>query len=277
MTKLSRRQFIAMGFGGAATVAACTVSGIGAGVYLARQINANSEAVSEVPLLATSATNRNNLSKVIGRPLIVPRGDWGALQPNHEAENEKGFFSDENPEGWRDYETDIRDIYKTLVIHHSVIDEGDDLSTLLEIQDLHRNVRQWADVAYHFFIGKEGTVYEGRVMTARGTHVAGFNTGSLGVCLLGDFMVNEPSDAQVTTARELGLWLAARLQLTHVAGHRDFNDFTVCPGDNLVPCLAEIATATGLVFGTGGYDGPTYSEEEEAEGVSGRNLCGCHA
>jgi hypothetical protein len=276
--KLSRRQFIGLGFGGAAAATVCTVSGIGAGLYLARQLKDESQSVAEVIPLATSPANRTNLTQVIERPVIVSRTEWGALAPNYEAENENGFFSDENPEGWRVYEPDIRDIYKTLVMHHSVIDEGDDISTLLEIQALHRGDRQWADVAYHYFIGKEGTVYEGRDINVRGTHVAGYNTGSLGVCLLGDFTISLPTDAQITTANALGLWLAVRLQLTHIAGHRDFNDFTVCPGDFLVTRLAELAEATGLIFGTDGYVAPpALHDGENTDGVSQHQLCGCHA
>jgi len=269
---------MALGFGGAAAATICTVSGIGAGLYAARRLNEDGDVVAEVAPLATSAANRTNLAKVIERPAIVPRAEWGALAPNYDAENENGFFSDDNPEGWRVYEPDIRDIYKTLVIHHSVIDEDDDIATLLEIQTLHRGDRQWADVAYHFFIGKEGTVYEGRDINARGTHVAGYNTGSIGVCLLGDFMTDLPTDDQLTTVKALGLWLAVRLQLTHIAGHRDFNDFTVCPGDFLVTRFGEIAEATGLTFGTEGYVAPPAPDDSpDADGVSHRKLCGCHA
>ena len=45
----------------------------------------------------------------------------------------------------------------------------------------------WADVGYHYLVDKDGTIYEGRNIAIRGAHTQGHNTGSAGVCLLGDF------------------------------------------------------------------------------------------
>jgi hypothetical protein len=268
--KLSRREFIGIGLGGLGGVLVCICSGVAGAVYLIATRQPQTAASVAIPL-ATSANYRLPLSKQIDKPLIVPRDEWGALPPNHEATQENGFYSEDTPEGWRVYEGDIREIYKTLVVHHSVIDAGDDLLTLLEVQRLHREDRQWADVAYHFFIGKTGTVYEGRAMNVRGTHVARYNTGSLGVCLLGDFMTATPSVEQLNTLRQLSRWLTVRLQLTHLAGHRDFNPETFCPGDNLELLLPDLAVYAGLIYGTEGYNGPTPAIQETP--VSG---CDCH-
>jgi hypothetical protein len=196
------------------------------------------------------------------------------LEPDHTAENENGFYSDSNNEGWRVYEGDLRQVYKTLVVHHSVVDEGDDILSLLAIQDLHRQERGWADVAYHYFIGAGGAIYEGRSMEARGTHVAGYNTGSLGVCLIGNFMEALPGAEQLEALRGLALWLSVRLNLSHLAGHRDFNSITVCPGDNVYSQISDLAAYTGLILGPGGYDGPL-PPTPSPEGSSSRNLCPC--
>jgi hypothetical protein len=268
--KLSRREFIGMGLGGVGGVLMCICGGAAGVAYLIATRQPEKTASLSVAV-ATSANNRLPVSKQIDKPLIIPREEWGALPPNHEAAYEKGLYSDETPEGWRTYEGDLRDDYQTLVVHHSVIDEGDDLLTLLEVQRLHREDRQWADVAYHFFIGKQGAVYEGRAMNVRGTHVAGYNTGSLGVCLLGDFMTNTPSTEQLDMLRQLSRWLVVRLQLTHLAGHRDFNPETLCPGDNLEPLLPDLAAYAGLSYGTDGYNGATPAPQETP--VSG---CICH-
>lgn len=45
--------------------------------------------------------------------------------------------------------------------------------------------RGWSDCGYHFFIQKDGTVQTGRPIHLRGAHVAGHNTGSIGICLHG--------------------------------------------------------------------------------------------
>jgi hypothetical protein len=254
---LSRREFIALGLAGLGAVTACAIGGVGVTAWLLANRRQGGSATLKPRLAVTAAEGRQALLKQIQRPAIIPRADWGALPPDHEADNETGFFSQENIEGWRVYDPDIRSIYKTLVVHHSVVDEGDDLSTLLAIQQLHRQERGWADVAYHYFISKEGIVYEGRAVNVRGAHVAGYNTGSVGVCLLGNYMEDTPSEAMLLSLYSLGAWLAVRLQLTHVAGHGDFNAETVCPGGNVTPYIGELARQAGLRYGTDGYQGPT--------------------
>lgn len=269
---LNRREFLALAMGGAGTVLACACGGVVGAVLLARRRGELQAAPP--PFAPTSAANRADLQKRIAKPAIVPRADWGALPPNHDAENEKGFYSDDNLEGWRVYTGDLRDTYRTLVIHHSVTDQGNDLATLLDVQRLHREDRGWADVAYHFFIGKGGTVYEGRPMEVRGTHVAGYNTGSLGVCFLGNYAISAPTAEQLAAASSLAAWLAVRLQLTHIAGHRSFNSETICPGDNLMAVLPALAEAAGLQIGTEGYSGP--QPTAEATETSYQPTCTCH-
>ncbi|MBN2470612.1 MAG: N-acetylmuramoyl-L-alanine amidase [Anaerolineae bacterium] len=194
------------------------------------------------------------------RPPFIARADWGALPPDHSAANETGFYSAENPEGWRVYDgtladdsNSLQDVYRTVVIHHSANYGADDLDTLLYIQERHRGERGWADVGYHFFVGKTGVIYEGRALNVRGAHVAGHNTGSVGVCLLGNYEEQTPPVEQLAATVVLTGWLAETLALTHLAGHREFNADTVCPGANLFPHLDMLAQAAGLARGTGGY------------------------
>lgn len=194
--------------------------------------------------------------KQIDRPPIVTRADWGARAPDHDAENEPGFYSLTNVEGWRDYEGDLRAIYRTVVVHHSVLVETDDPATMRAVQEQHMDLRKWADIAYHFGVGRSGVVFEGRDLMARGTHVEQFNTGSVGVVFFGDFQRELPSQPQLDQGRALINWLALRLELTHLAGHHDFNEFTDCPGAHMTPYLEMFAESAGLVPGTGGYQPP---------------------
>lgn len=187
---------------------------------------------------------------------IVSREEWGALPPDHTARNEGGFFSALNNGGWRVYDGDLAEIYRTVVIHHSVTLADTDRATLQEIQTLHRGDRGWADVGYHYFIGTTGTIYAGRDLNVRGTHVGGHNTGSVGVCLLGNFMEVAPDDAQLAAADRLIGWLTQYLALSHLAGHSEFNAGTVCPGDNLAVHLNTLAERAGLIRGTEGYVPP---------------------
>jgi len=194
--------------------------------------------------------------KRIERPPIIRRAEWGARAPNHDAANEQGFYSLTNVEGWREYEGDLRAIYRTVVVHHSVIYETDDPTTMREIQSEHMDDRRWADVGYHFGVGRSGAVFEGRDLAARGTHVETYNTGSVGVVFFGNFEDDYPTPPQIEAGRGLIDWLALRLELTHLAGHGEFNDFTECPGAHLVPYLDPLALSAGLRRGTSGYQPP---------------------
>lgn len=206
-------------------------------------------------------------------PTMVSREEWGALQPNHAAENEAGFYSIDNPEGWRWYQEPLHEVYRTVVMHHSASYLLSDAMTIWDIQNTHRNQRGWADVAYHYFIGKNGDVYEGRDIHVRGAHVKAHNTGSVGVCLLGDFTKDYPTDEQIGAAIGLVQWLARGLQLTHLASHRDF-ELTICPGHNLIPYMDAFASNAGLGRGTGGYVMPPEQIDATATAESSACLCG---
>ena len=250
--RISRRRFLrrlaALGSGAAGLAAgAWGLSRLGAS-----QTQTDEQAPRIVVVTSTPAATPDN------RPQIVGRADWGAAAPNHRARKEFGFYdAATNPEGWYTYAADdLPASYQSVVVHHSVLYEADDRSSLLEIQRTHRVDRGWADVGYHYFVGKTGTLYEGRDLRVRGAHVGGFNTGSVGVCLLGNYMVEQPAQVQIQAAQRLINWLAVRLQLTHLAGHNAFNDDTVCPGDNLLPYLTQFATRANLEQGTEGYIPP---------------------
>lgn len=250
----SRREFLAILAGGCGAAAACAVTGTGlAGLaYLWNRQNRRRVVV---------VTSTPPLTEIAAVPelTLIPHAEWGGLEPDHQAENETGFYSGENPLGWRVYEGNLADVYTTLVLHHSVIYEADDLSTMLEIQNLHRTDRKWADIGYHYLIGKDGTIYEGRPVNVRGVHVEGYNTGSVGVCLLGNFMEELPTETQLQAARLMIGWLTTTLKLSHLAPHRAFNANTLCPGDNLVPYVEEFAANNNLTIGTDGYFEPTPS------------------
>ena len=246
----SRRQMLLVlgAVGSMTTVGLCGGASVAA-YLLGREVRSRDATPTQSPTLTMPTAEPNP-------PEIIAREAWGALPPNHQAASESGFYSEANPEGWLIYEGELQDSYQSVIIHHSAFYEGNDLSTVEAIQTLHRNDRGWADVAYHFMVGRTGAIYEGRDWTVRGTHVDGYNMGSLGICLLGNFMNEQPSEAQISSTRRLLLWVAYRLQLTHIATHRDFNSSTLCPGDNLFSRLPELAAAANLSIGTDGYIPP---------------------
>jgi hypothetical protein len=245
--RFSRRDFLGLAGMAAVTGGLSCVGGVVGYVVLKRV----SRPAAVTPPTATPL--RPDRLKQIERPEMIARVNWNARAPDHAAENEPGFYSLSNVEGWREYDGDLREIYRTVVVHHSVLYEGDDLSTMQKIQEEHMDLRQWADIGYHFGVGRGGQVFEGRPLNVRGTHVETFNTGSVGVVFFGNFQLVEPTREQIEAGRQLIDWLALRLELTHLAGHRDFNDFTDCPGVHMLPYLLPLADSAGLMLGTGGY------------------------
>lgn len=102
-----------------------------------------------------------------------------------------------------------------------------------EIRDWHVNGNGWKREGYHFVIRRDGTVEEGRPIDQVGAHVAGHNTGNLGICLIGGKNGNTHdfnfTHEQMVSAYELVCQLKKRFNNPSVYGHRDFAP-RGCPG-----------------------------------------------
>ncbi|MFC5662670.1 peptidoglycan recognition family protein [Kitasatospora misakiensis] len=167
---------------------------------------------------------------------------------------------------------------QTLTVHHTDTPNGDadPAATVRAIYEYHAVTQDWGDIGYHFLIDEAGRIYEGRwsgddgipaedangkVVTA--FHTAGFNSGNLGVALLGTL---NTQDATPEARHSLAL-LLAHITRAHgldpqahvtfvnpvngvtkpvdlISGHRDWLA-TDCPGGTMygtLPALrAEVA------------------------------------
>jgi N-acetylmuramoyl-L-alanine amidase len=136
----------------------------------------------------------------------------------------------------------------------------------------HVQANGWNDLGYNFLVDRYGQIFEGRYggidRNVVGAHAEGFNTGSVGVAVLGNY-----GGAGITAAARDSLvrLLAWRLDVGHVdplstltspsggnarypsgvpvflravSGHRD-TGFTECPGDALYAYLAQLAGGIG--------------------------------
>lgn len=178
---------------------------------------------------------------------IIPRSEWGALPPDQSLPGEQGFYNPiSNPGGWLAYDVPLRSALDTIVVHHSALPLSDGP---LEIQQFHMEIRGFADIGYHFVIDSQGLIYEGRTINVRGAHTGGQNYGKIGIVLMGNFEVDEPSEAQLNSLTALSRCLAREYTIKRIAGHRDFQPGeTVCPGKNLWPLLPALAETLGMKY-----------------------------
>jgi hypothetical protein len=122
-----------------------------------------------------------------------------------------------------------------VVIHHTQSpNEAAALeqARLRNIRRFHMVDRGWGDVAYHYFVGASGQVYEGRDWHFKGDSGTEYDlNGRLLICLLGDFSERLPSAKAVETLIQLVSEKLREHRLTPdvVVTHQMVAD-TDCPG-----------------------------------------------
>lgn len=197
-----------------------------------------------------------------GSPPIISRDDWGGNE----------LFRRAAPR----YASAVR----LVIVHHTATPNNytpDQAAAIVRGIDVyHVRTNGWNDIGYNFLIDRFGRIYEGRyggiTRNVIGAHALGFNTGSVGIALIGNFMTAKPTTAAVQSLEKLIAW---RLDLAHVdpvstltfvsggseriragvkvklravSGHRDTGS-TSCPGNYLYSQLnriASVAEQTGL-------------------------------
>lgn len=120
------------------------------------------------------------------------------------------------------------------ILHHSAVSPNVSVEAIARYHisaDPTRNKALWPGIAYHFYIGPDGTIYQGIALQHEGTHTYANNHDSIGICLAGDFTQYQPTDRQMGAVR----WLLAELNITlgrplKVETHQQNNPTTQCPG-----------------------------------------------
>ena len=99
---------------------------------------------------------------------------------------------------------------KKVVVHHTatVNDDPNPKSTIRAIYYFHNVVRGWGDIGYNFLVDTNGTIYEGRYGgdSVIGAHARGYNTGSAGVAVLGDFRYNGVNKKIQNALHKIAVW-----------------------------------------------------------------------
>jgi hypothetical protein len=194
-----------------------------------------------------------------GTPAIVPRSGWGADEKIVRA---KPLIAPAD---------------RLAVVHHTA---GTNSYTAAQaaaivrgIEVYHVKGNGWNDIGYNFLVDRFGTVYEGRrggiEKNVIGAHSEGFNTGTFGVALIGNYARARPPKVQQDALVNLLAW---RLDVAHVdplstvvytsggnakfkagkivtlraiSGHRDTGP-SECPGNGTYALLPGIAKRVAL-------------------------------
>ena len=110
-------------------------------------------------------------------------------------------------------------------------------ATLRLIQSQHRKRMGAGDIGYHFIIDRTGTIWQGRDWAYQGAHTSGANSNNMGIMLLGNFEIQQPTAQQLASLRSLAASLVRKYGLDprkDIYGHSDFCN-TKCPGRHLKP------------------------------------------
>jgi hypothetical protein len=190
------------------------------------------------------------------RPAITTRAQWGANESIR-----KGKAS---------YASNVR--YG--VVHHTAgsnnYSAANGPAVVRGIYSYHVQSLGWSDVGYNLLVDKYGRIYEGRFggldRGVVGAHAQGFNTGSVGVAVLGDYTgVNVPAAGQNAVAAVLAWKFKLHginprgtvsvtsggsnkfpsgrvVSLPTIIGHRDVGQ-TACPGNAYYPQMPNLRNA----------------------------------
>jgi hypothetical protein len=122
---------------------------------------------------------------------------------------------------------------------------GEVIHDLELIRRAHLRVMRAGDIGYHYIIDREGRIWAGRSITFQGAHAGGSaNNGNVGVMLLGNFEIQEPTAAQKSALKIFLKYLAEKYKIgpRHVYTHRELK-VTQCPGKYLQRYMNDLRRA----------------------------------
>jgi len=102
-----------------------------------------------------------------------------------------------------------------------------------EIKKWHVDGNGWSDIGYHYVIRRNGKVETGRNLEIAGAHVAGHNSDSIGICMVGGINDAGAPDCNFTRHQWKSLdglvtGLMIKFPGVTVTGHREYAN-KACP------------------------------------------------
>ena len=245
---------------------------LGADAVQARVLTANGEAPKDVrvdlvnggtaaataPVAKTAAYRPVSVQGVALQPTgIVTRAQWGADEKKADTTTRRS----------------VR--LQAMYVHHTASSNNytraQAAQAVRSFYLFHTQSKDWDDIGYQFLIDKYGTIYEGRRGSFKdlviGAQAGGFNTGTMGVSMIGNYETARPSAAGLEALRKVLTWKGyanginalgtttltatvegpstsrypdgARVKVPTILGHRTTNS-TSCPGQYLFAQLPQL-------------------------------------
>lgn len=133
-----------------------------------------------------------------------------------------------------------------IVIHHSLTKDGK-TKDWDAIRKYHMGANGWSDIGYHYGVESvDGIirVIPGRSETTVGAHVGdgGFNSKSLGICVVGNYDLEVPPAKNLEVALNLvqGLMKKYGVPPSKVIGHREAQKMAGVPLDGRKSCPGKL-------------------------------------
>ena len=185
----------------------------------------------------------STVAKKVSKPKIGSRSSWGA----------KAY------RGSPDYASGI----KQAVVHHTSgsnsYSAGDVPGIIRGIQAYHQQGRGWNDIGYNVVADKYGRLWHARggdvEKAVIGAHVAGHNTGTFGISVLGTYNSAAPPKKTRDAVASAIAWKfsingISKATSSNMVGHRDLGQ-TDCPGDAFYAKMGEMRSTVNSILKTG--------------------------
>ena len=185
----------------------------------------------------------STVAKKVSKPKIGSRSSWGA----------KAY------RGSPDYASGI----KQAVVHHTSgsnsYSAADVPGIIRGIQAYHQQGRGWNDIGYNVVADKYGRLWHARggdvSKAVIGAHVAGHNTGTFGISVLGTYNSAAPPKKTRDAVASAIAWKfsingISKATKSNLVGHRDLGQ-TDCPGDAFYAKMGEMRSTVNSILKTG--------------------------
>jgi hypothetical protein len=142
-----------------------------------------------------------------------------------------------------------------IIVHHS---SGSVHDTVASIRSFHIEKRGWQDIGYNriilnpqgchtLFQEPKDLIQQGRKDDVIGAHCLKYNAKSIGICLVGNFEIEEPPEPMILALKECLKLLSNQylIPIENVLGHKEVGQ-TLCPGKYLFQRLWELKKELGV-------------------------------